>query len=199
MLCLYLKMFNCFVTVGFPLCTLEHSSQDMQTFMNHKLDSFKSSLKVWTISALRCIEFLALGCVALRCVSFAKYRRRTFHWPDLTQINSGSVPMSKSYSRLTRKHFDWPNNFVLLLHGEKLSSLPGEIFGSREWNNESFPVKRESCVHMEQKLSRSPRSRLSTGGNSVVPGETFHLNTCRNVLKSSYLVTSKNFHEADLQ
>ena len=156
---------------------------------------FTESLNNFSIALHR---ILALRCVTLRCVSFAKYTRRTFHGPDLTQINSGSVPMSKRYSRLARKHFDWSNNFVLLLHGEKLSSLPGEIFGNREWNNESFPVKRESCVHMEQKLSRSPRSRLSTGGNSV-PGETFHLNTCRNVLKSSYLVTSKNFHEADLQ
>ena len=35
-----------------------------------------------------------------------------------------------------------------------------------------FPLKRESCVHMGWKLSRSPRSRLSAS-EIAVPGKTF--------------------------
>ena len=39
---------------------------------------------------------------------------------------------------------------------------------------ESYPAKRESCVHMGKALSRSPRSRLSTSEISV-HGKTFRL------------------------
>jgi hypothetical protein len=39
---------------------------------------------------------------------------------------------------------------------------------------ESYPAKRESCVHMGKTLSLSPRSRLSTSEISV-HGKTFRL------------------------
>ena len=60
--------------------------------------------------------------------------------------------MSKSYPGLPvgekLKHLDWPNNFVLFIWRKVIRLIPGEVFGSDEGNNKSFPVKRESSGYV---------------------------------------------------
>ena len=85
--------------------------------------------------------------------------------------------MGKSYLDC-RENITTAQIILFCTDGKMFSRLPGKVsccdVDFVKCKQKVFPLSGESCVHMRQKLSRSPRSRLSASEMSL-PGKTFRL------------------------